>query len=103
MREKDGRIYYEVGDKVRVIDEAPRWCNVGFSLGMRALLSQVLTIKSVNAHDSYTIYRVEENGWAWEDMLFQGLEPHLFLSDDEEAFEKPILSDFLKLYIKRLR
>lgn len=102
MIEKDGRIYYEVGDRVKVVDKAPDWCNVGFGGRMREFLSRVVTIKNVDdqSYRSHIIYHVEENSWAWENMLFQGLESELFLSDDESEFECPHMVDFLKSFKK---
>ena len=89
MIEKNGRIYYEVGDKVRVVNSKPPCTYAIWSpISRNPWLSKVLTIRKVYEGVVYNEFYVEENDLRWDVTMFEGLaEPFVF--DDDEGNMSP--------------
>lgn len=89
MHFNNGKIVYDVGDVVRIVDKRPVNCHVGWNYKMDKWLSKPVTINQANHQQEFQSYYVEENDWNWDNMMIQGLTDNEFINADNDKDLNP--------------
>lgn len=83
---------YQVGDKVRVVDE--RVCGMNDFGKMDEYLGEVVTISGRSEYDNFPYKILEDEGaWSWSENMFQG---NVDVLNTEKLTTKEIVKSYMK-------